>query len=391
MAAAYLGLALVLASPLRIGFSGDYLPFAGRDARGRAIGLDAELAHRLGADLGRRVQLVDFEWEHLLRDLRGGRFDLVASGVTMRPERAIFGRFSRPYALTGAVALIRREDRPRLDSLRALDRAGVRVAVHAGGHLERVARRLFSRAAVTAVADNASLPGRLLDGRVDAVLTDSAEARQWMRAELYAVGPFTQDHKALLLPRSAQALAEQIDDWLVARERDGWLDARRVHWLGDRASIDFDAMTRQAVAALIELRLELMPAIAAAKLTMGKPLRDEEQERRVLRYLTARADQPQRVARLYRVIFDLARRVQAASAPHSAPAGLEALREAVRRIDEQIVRELDRVAPAAAADWLRELGDIALLPGLDALAAARLATALPRSDPGSRRSPSPVR
>src|SRR6266404_2350857 len=85
------------APPLRVGTSGDYPPFSlARD--GRLEGLDVEIARRFAHDGGRRLELVPFRWPELTRDLAAGRFDLAMSGVTLRPERAVAGVFTRPVA-----------------------------------------------------------------------------------------------------------------------------------------------------------------------------------------------------------------------------------------------------------------------------------------------------
>jgi cyclohexadienyl dehydratase len=46
---------------------------------------------------------VPLRWATLDRDFAAGRFDVVMSGVTVRPERSAAGRFSLPVAQSGAV------------------------------------------------------------------------------------------------------------------------------------------------------------------------------------------------------------------------------------------------------------------------------------------------
>src|SRR5262245_59540062 len=79
---------------LKVGTSGDYAPFSYTE-KGRTAGLDVELAGLLAAELGMRLELVHFAWPELTAQLERGAFDLAASGVTIRADRLIFGRFSR--------------------------------------------------------------------------------------------------------------------------------------------------------------------------------------------------------------------------------------------------------------------------------------------------------
>src|SRR2546422_3176740 len=122
------------APPLRVGTSGDYPPFSlARD--GRLEGLDVEIARRFAHDGGRRLELVPFRWPELTRDLAAGRFDLAMGGVTLRPERAVAGVFTRPVAEAGAVVLAHQRLDPRS--------SWIRLGGNAGGHLERLAPRVL--------------------------------------------------------------------------------------------------------------------------------------------------------------------------------------------------------------------------------------------------------
>jgi cyclohexadienyl dehydratase len=336
--------------PLRVATSGDYAPFSYEEESGKLRGLDADIADRLGRDLGFEIRFVRFAWPELDGKLAAGEFDVAMSGITMRPDRAVAGLYTRPYAMTGAVALVR-ADGPIKD-VGDLERPALRLTVNAGGHLERAARGRFPQARLTPTSDNWSLAEQVRDGRADAAITDSAEVRQWMDRSLRAIGPLTYDHKAFLLPGSQAALAERIDDWLRERERDGWLSALRGRWLGELATSNERAMAREAVVALIELRFAVMPSVAAAKRAAGLPLEDPAQEKRVLERVRAAAgDSAARAEGVYRVMIEMAKSIQG-QAPGSTPVhALEDLRAAIARIDAPLVGELLRSPATPAGDW----------------------------------------
>lgn len=372
-------------APLRVGTSGDYSPFSFLDD-GQPRGFDVLMAERLGRDLGRPLQLTTLRWPDLLAQGRTNAFDVAMSGVTIRGDRLTGFAFSRPYAITGAVAVIRPTDRSRLRRPADLDRPGVRLAVNAGGHLERVARRLFPRAAIEPVADNTSLATRLRQRQVDAVVSDSAEARAWRPYGFVVLGPFTRDRKAYAVPLARAALIPELDAWLAARETDGFLDAQRRTWLGASASRSADEMCLDAIAAAIEDRFLLMPYVAAVKRRDGASITDLRQEARVLAGTRESASQagmqPRTVRALFRRLIRLSKVVQR-TAPPAADIGaldLATLRIAVRTSSAQLIAELARCqhashAPAAgtALRTLLQSTATAVLLGpaaLDDLAAA---------------------
>jgi cyclohexadienyl dehydratase len=268
-----------------VGTSGDYPPFSTTEGADFA-GLDVDVARRYARDTGRPLELVPFRWPDLMTDLGAGRFDVAMGGVTMRPERAVRGTFTRPVVETGAVLLV-----PPSASGGPIGDLTLRVAVNRGGHLERVARAQLPRAHLVPTDQNQALAALVLAGQADAVLTDDVEADLLVRQLPGFVrrGPLTRDRKAYLA--RDPGLAADLDTWLRAREADGTLDALRARWLGrgrPEGSARFHS-DLHALLALVDLRLAFMPAIAAAKAAAGRPVTDPAQETRVLAAVRTRA------------------------------------------------------------------------------------------------------
>ncbi len=287
------------ASVLRIGTSGDYAPFseAIEDPPGYR-GFDISLAEAFARDGGYEIEWVRFRWPELAADLRSGRFDLAMSGITVRPDRSVIGRFSVPVMSSGAVLLYSidaLEDAARnpsesaesgstaADSLAVFDRPGLRIAVNRGGHLERVARAHFERARIRSIPDNGAVRQALIDADADAIVTDSLEAPGWRRGltRVAAFGPFTRDRKAYWAAPGRDALSRELDAWLIARELDGTLARFRRSAFGDREH-EQTARPLAALLAAIDERLALMPWVAESKRRSGKKIEDLAQEIRVL-------------------------------------------------------------------------------------------------------------
>ncbi|MCP3987177.1 MAG: transporter substrate-binding domain-containing protein [bacterium] len=266
---------------LRVGTSGDYAPFSLEALDGTLAGLDVALARAYATDRGLRLEFVRFHWPALQADLEAGRFEMAWSGVTVRPERSLTGRFSVPYLESGAIALVLENDPAR----RApdLDRPERRIAVNRGGHLERVARASFPRATLLSIDKNRDVLGLLVERRADAVITDTLEAPHWIASSpvrLRALGPFTRDHKAVWLRADRPELARDVDRWLVAREADGTLSRMRSE-AGISHAHDSAEPAAALEAALAE-RLGLIPFVAEAKRRSGRPVEVPERERIVI-------------------------------------------------------------------------------------------------------------
>ena len=365
---------------LRVGSSGDYAPFsivaaeASIDGLRVVEGFDAVIAERFAQDAGLELHWIPFRWPELMADMRQGRFDVVMSGVTVRPERSVAGRFSVPVAETGAVllvdaALAARHPGVARDDASRFDAPGLRVAVNAGGHLERVTRRAFVKASILAIPDNAAVPAALASGEADAVVSDTLEAPHWLESLPGAVafGPFTRDWKAYWVAPGEEVLASQLDDWLLAREADGSLAALREQWLAEN-SLPTASPGRALIAACDE-RLALMPFVAGFKRAEQRQIVDAAREelvieagqRAVARAAARRgveAPAPEQVRRFYRAQIDAAVEVQERVLAEPEDPALSrfdlqrALRPALIRIGDRMADLIVRVAadPARVAD-----------------------------------------
>ncbi len=350
---------------LRIATSGDYAPFSleGNVVRAprsssalQARGFDIEIARAYAKARGLEIQWQRFRWPDLLAALEAGAFDLAMSGITVRPERSVAGLFSIPVATTGAVALVHIESPHR--QVDHLDREGLRIAVNAGGHLERVTRARFARATIIAVPDNRAVPRMIALGTADAIITDTLEAPHWRIANpgLRALPPFTRDHKAYLAPPTQAALIADLDAWLMASERDGSLAKLRLTFMGTSGEGMSTAAPLAALLASLDERLSLMPAVAAHKRAKGLPIEVPAREARVVEAAlasVARAADAAGIAAppaapvraLFRAQIEAAKDIQRRGAgPESAappPFDLDGeLRPALIRLGDRIARLL---------------------------------------------------
>ena len=335
---------------LRVGTSGDYQPFCLCSEQSEDCqGFDIDIARRLAVELGVRLEIVRFRWPELRDDLAAGKFDIAMSGVTIRPERALIGTFTRPYVVTKAVVIV--ADREKFSSLVRINQAGVRLAVNAGGHLEQVAHAHFPQAMILPTPQNLSLPDQVEKQGADAFLTDSLEASHFLATHprLHALPAFGRDRKAYLLRRTDVTLREWLDAWLVAHEDSG-LPMLRKRWFTAEAGSAPPAFTNVIV--LMDLRLAFMPAVAQYKGQHHLPIEDLAQEAAILERVETQARdlglEPTAVRELFRIQIELAKQVQRATLQGLIPIpewarGLDLntdLRPALVELGDRIVQEL---------------------------------------------------
>ena len=81
------------------------------------IGFDVELAQAVGKDLGVEVEFQLINWNNKENELESKNVDLLWNGMTITPERKAQMEISEPYMLNEQVAIIRKTDASKFDSL----------------------------------------------------------------------------------------------------------------------------------------------------------------------------------------------------------------------------------------------------------------------------------
>jgi chorismate mutase len=128
---------------------------------------------------------------------------------------------------------------------------------------------------------------------------------------------------------------------------------------------------------MVGLRLRLMPFVAAAKRAAEKPVEDAIQEERVLARVREQSHSaPEWIEGVYRLLIRMAKEVQQNTPPADVLIPLSSLRDAIVRIDEQIVRELDRLPASRDTDWTPLLAAQFSELSIDRALQAQLASAL---------------
>ena len=105
-------IALILAAVLLTAVLG-----AAACSKTELVGFDIELAKAVGEDLGVKVEFVQINWDTKENELESKNVDLLWNGMTITPEREAAWEISEPYMLNRQVAIIRKADADKFDTL----------------------------------------------------------------------------------------------------------------------------------------------------------------------------------------------------------------------------------------------------------------------------------
>ena len=88
----------VNADKIRIGTEGAYPPWNSKDASGKLIGFEVELAYTLCRYIGQQCEIVEQDWDGMIPALIMRKFDAIMAGMSITAERQKAISFSQGYA-----------------------------------------------------------------------------------------------------------------------------------------------------------------------------------------------------------------------------------------------------------------------------------------------------
>jgi cyclohexadienyl dehydratase len=218
---------IVKRGTLRVGMTGDYLPFSSFDkTTSQFRGFDVDMAEALGKALGVKVEYVHTAWPQLMKDFEADDFDIAMGGVSITLDRQKKGFFSMPIMREGKTPIARCADKDKFQTIADIDKQGTRVITNTGGTNERFARANVKNAEVKIYNDNVTIFDEIAKGNADVMITDASETRYQQRLHpgvlcaVHPEQPFDFAEKAYWLQRDP-ALKAFVDQWLHIAFEDG--------------------------------------------------------------------------------------------------------------------------------------------------------------------------
>ncbi|EEZ86166.1 conserved hypothetical protein [Vibrio harveyi 1DA3] len=219
---------------LRVGMS-TFVPWAMRNKQGELIGFEIDVAKRLAADTGLKVEFVPTAWDGIIPALLAKKFDVIIGGMSITPERSKSVLFTEPYSHSGVQVAANKELAAGFSEFSDFDSRRVKIAARRGAFTVQVARETFPKAKILQFDDDAQAFQEVLNGNAHAVIASSPkpEHEAIKHADKLFI-PFTErlskGNEAFAVRLGEEDKKAFFNEWIEARTQDGWLDERYEYW-----------------------------------------------------------------------------------------------------------------------------------------------------------------
>ena len=183
------------AGTIKVGYAGE-VPWAYLGPDGKLTGSDPEIAKVIFKKLGvNNVDAVLVEWSGLIPGLKAGRFDVIAAGMYIKPERCKEVLFADPHAKVGWGLLVKKGNPKKLHSYAdiAKDKTAKVSTMSGSSDLPIMRREGIPEDRILGVPDVAGQIAAVKTGRVDAASHNPLTVMEMVKmagAEFERAAPF---------------------------------------------------------------------------------------------------------------------------------------------------------------------------------------------------------
>ena len=188
------------------------------------VGIDPEVMAVIAEEMGLELEIKDMEFESLPMALTNGEIDIIAAGMTIKPDREETMSFSTPYYdATQTIIVLKDSGYETLDDIN--DKA---IGVQAGTTGQDVAENITTGSSIKAFASGMLAVEALKNGEVDAVIIDNNPANVYFKQNADSVslieGAFESEAYAYAVKKGNKELLDQVETALKKIKEDGRFD-----------------------------------------------------------------------------------------------------------------------------------------------------------------------
>ncbi len=205
----------VAATKLTNGIDANFPPFAFVDKTGAPSGFDVEAMNWIAKDMGVEVSHQPIEWDGIITSLVTKKIDIIASGMSITPDRAKQVNFTNPYWVIKQVMVVKKGSPLTVENVLSGKKIlGVQQGTSEAKWLKEQATAKgwnfelrYYNSSPLAVED-------VLNGRIDAAAMDDAPAKDAAaKKDVQVLGTFGMDTEEFgyAVRKDDQALLDKVN------------------------------------------------------------------------------------------------------------------------------------------------------------------------------------
>ena len=190
---------------------------------GKIVGVDIDIAKEIAKELGKKLVIKDVSFDFVINEVKSGKADFAAAGISITPERAKEVDFTKEYTISNQVVVVKK-DSPIKDFE---DIKNKKIAVQLGTVADLYVEENYKNAIIVSHKKYLSAVEDVKTGKADCIIMDELPAKAIVAENdnlKILDGVLFQDKYGMIVKKGNDELKEQINKVLERMINDGIID-----------------------------------------------------------------------------------------------------------------------------------------------------------------------
>lgn len=189
---------------------------------GEIVGVDIDIAREIANELGKKLVIKDIDFHSIINEVKTGKADFGAAGISYSDERAKEVDFSINYAVSKQVVIVNDNSNIKIDDLE-----NKKIAVQLGSIADTYVTEKYKNAEIVRQKKYLAAIEDLKTKKVDCVVMDELPANEILNSNSglkILEGFLTNDSYGMIVKKGNKELLDAINKVLNKLKNDGTID-----------------------------------------------------------------------------------------------------------------------------------------------------------------------
>lgn len=189
---------------------------------GEIVGVDIDIAKEIAKELGKELIIKDIAFDSIIMEVKTGKSDFAAAGISYTEERAKAVSFSNDYAISKQIVVVNNNsDIKKIDDIK-----NKKIAVQLGSVADTYVTENYKKAQIVRQKKYLTTIQDLEDGKVDCVVMDELPALEILtkKSNLDILSEsVVEDSYGIIVKKGNDDLLETVNRVIKRMQEDGSL------------------------------------------------------------------------------------------------------------------------------------------------------------------------
>ena len=190
---------------------------------GEIVGVDIDIAKEIAKELGKELVIKDVSFDFVINEVKSGKADFAAAGISITPERAEEVDFTMEYTTSNQVVVVKKDS-----SIKNFDDIkNKKIAVQLGTVADLYVEENYKKATVVSHKKYLSAVEDVKTGKADCIVMDELPAKAIVAENdnlKILDGILFQDKYGMIVKKGNDELKDQINKVLERMVNDGTIN-----------------------------------------------------------------------------------------------------------------------------------------------------------------------